>query len=195
MHSDFITHRWLEKPPFCHSLHFLLCMAQRSLHAVTKVYYGSYAKLCQGSMQYHSIAKVSRGSHGTTTPHAPCEPGWVTTPNSHSSEQGTLPTAPLISKQAIPYRTRGVTYCLVVSTPMTPSLADSSMTNHITWRILTVSTIPNLAQTTASNLTTVKSHLDGSETKHSHKDTSQTQHHIWWKDLYDTHDCRAKQIY
>jgi hypothetical protein len=29
----------LEKPPFCHSLHFLWCMAQRSLHAVTKVHY------------------------------------------------------------------------------------------------------------------------------------------------------------
>jgi hypothetical protein len=35
-------------------------MAQRSLHAITKVYYGSYAKLYQGSTQYHSIAKISR---------------------------------------------------------------------------------------------------------------------------------------
>jgi hypothetical protein len=49
----------------------------------------------------------------------------------------------------------------------------------------------NLAQTTASILTTVKSHLDGWETI-SHKDTSQTQHHEGWKDLYDTHDCMAK---
>jgi hypothetical protein len=47
-----------------------------------------------------------------------------------------------------------------VSTPMTRSLADSSMTNHITRRIPTVSTIPNLAQTTALNLTTVTSHHD-----------------------------------
>jgi hypothetical protein len=31
----------LEKPPFCHSLHFLWCMAQGSLHDVTKVYYKS----------------------------------------------------------------------------------------------------------------------------------------------------------
>jgi hypothetical protein len=28
-------------------LHFLWCMAQRSLHVVTKVYYGSYAGLAK----------------------------------------------------------------------------------------------------------------------------------------------------
>jgi hypothetical protein len=42
---------------------------------------------------------------GTTTPLAPCEPRRVTVPISHSSKQGTLPTASLISGQAIPYRT------------------------------------------------------------------------------------------
>jgi hypothetical protein len=75
-------------------------MAHRSPHAITKVYYELYAKLCQGSAQYYSIAKVSWGSHGITAPLASCEPGRVTTPNSHSSEQGTLPTSSLISKQA-----------------------------------------------------------------------------------------------
>jgi hypothetical protein len=49
----------------------------------------------------------------------------------------------------------------------------------------------NLAQTTTSVLTTVKSHLDGWETI-SHKETSQTQHHKGWKDLYDTHNYMAK---
>jgi hypothetical protein len=49
----------------------------------------------------------------------------------------------------------------------------------------------NLAQTTTSMLTTVKSHLNRWETI-SHKDTSPTQHHKGWKDLYDTHDCVAK---
>jgi hypothetical protein len=63
---------------------------------------------------------------------APCEPGRVTTPISHSSEQGTLPTTSLINKQVIPYRTRGDTCCLGVSTPMTQSLVDSSMKNDIT---------------------------------------------------------------
>jgi hypothetical protein len=56
------------------------------------------------------------------------------------------------------------TCCPVVSTPVTRSLADSSMTNHITSRIPTISTILNLAQTTASNLTTVTSHHDGWKT-------------------------------
>jgi hypothetical protein len=107
-------------------------MAQRSLHAVTKVYYLSYAKLCQGSTQYHSIAKVSQGSQGTMAPLAPCELGRVIMPNSHSSEQCTLPTTSLIIKQVVPYRTRGGTYCPGMPTPMTRSLGDSSMTNHIT---------------------------------------------------------------
>jgi hypothetical protein len=115
-------------------------------------------------MQYHSNAKVSWGSRGTTTPLAPCEPRRVTTPIFHSSEQDTLPTTSLISKQAISYQTCGGTYYLGVSTPMAQSLADSSRTNHITWRIPTNSTIPNLAQTTASNLTTVTSHHDGWKT-------------------------------
>jgi hypothetical protein len=49
----------------------------------------------------------------------------------------------------------------------------------------------NLAQITASILTMVKSHLDGWDTI-SHKDTSQTEHHKGWKDLYDTHDYMVK---
>jgi hypothetical protein len=100
----------------------------------------------------------------TTTPLAPCELRQVTTPIFHSSEQGTLPTASIISKQVIPYRTRGGTYYPGVSTPMTRSLADSSMTNHITSQIPTVSTIPNLAQTIASNLTMATTHHDGWKT-------------------------------
>jgi hypothetical protein len=123
----------LEKPPFCHSIHFLWCMAQISLHVVTKFYYGSYAKLYQGSTQYHNIAKVFWGSHDTMAPLVPCESGWVTTPTSHSSEQGTFPTTSLIIKQVVPYRTRDGTYYPGVSTPMTRSIADLSMTNHITW--------------------------------------------------------------
>jgi hypothetical protein len=47
----------------------------------------------------------------TTGPLASCEPRRVTTPISHSSEQDTLPTTSLISKQAVPYRTHGDTCC------------------------------------------------------------------------------------
>jgi hypothetical protein len=64
----------------------------------------------------------------------PCEPGRVTTLNSHSFKQDTLPTASLISKQVISYRPHGGTCCPEVSTPMTRSLADSSMINHKSWR-------------------------------------------------------------
>jgi hypothetical protein len=49
----------------------------------------------------------------------------------HSTEHDTQPIAYLISKQAIPYRTRGGTCCPGVSTPKIQSLADSSMTSHI----------------------------------------------------------------
>jgi hypothetical protein len=75
---------------------------------------------------------INYAGSGTTTPLAPCGPRRVTRPISHSTEQGTLPTASLISKQAIPYRTHGGTCCPRVSTRMTQSLADSSITIHIT---------------------------------------------------------------
>jgi hypothetical protein len=78
----------------------------------------------------------------------------------HLTEHHTQPIAYLISKQVVPYRTRGDTYCPGVSTPMTRSLAASSMTYHITWWTPPISTIPNLPQTTVSNLTTVTSHHD-----------------------------------
>jgi hypothetical protein len=82
----------------------------------------------------------------------------------HTIEQDSHPTTSLISKQDVPYRTRGDTCCPRVSTPKTQSLADSSMTNRNTWWNPTVSTILNLAQTTSSNLTTVTSHHDGWKT-------------------------------
>jgi hypothetical protein len=62
----------------------------------------------------------------------------------HSTEHDTQPIAYLFSKQAILYRTCGGTYCSGVSTNKIRSLADSSMTNHITRRNPTVSTIPTL---------------------------------------------------
>jgi hypothetical protein len=97
--------------------------------------------------------------------------------NFHSSEQGTLPTTPLISKQVIPYRTRGGTYCHGVSTPKILSLADLSMTNHITRRNTTVCTIPILLKPrhrTSPRSTHIS--MDG-RPQLSHKDTSHTQHH------------------
>jgi hypothetical protein len=62
----------------------------------------------------------------------------------HSTEHDTEPTAYLISKQAIPYRIYGATCCPGVSTPKILSLADLSMTSHITRWNPTISTIPSL---------------------------------------------------
>jgi hypothetical protein len=45
--------------------------------------------------------------------------------------QDILIRAFLISQQAVPYRTRGGTCCVGVSNPKIRSLADSSMTSHI----------------------------------------------------------------
>jgi hypothetical protein len=50
----------------------------------------------------------------------------------HSLEQDSQPPTPLISKQVIPYWTRGGTCCPGVSTSKTQFLADSSMTTHNT---------------------------------------------------------------
>jgi hypothetical protein len=146
-------------------------------------------------MQYHSIAKVSRGSHGTTVPLAPCEPGRVTTPNSHSSEQVTLPTKFLISKQAVPYRTHGGTYCPAVSNPKTWSLAHSSMTNHKPWRSQPSPPFPSLLK--PQHRTSPRSpHITmvGRPTL-STLNTSQTQHQKDGKTCTMPQDCRAKQYY
>jgi hypothetical protein len=62
----------------------------------------------------------------------------------HSTEHDTQPIAYLISKQVIPYRTRGGTCCPGGSTPKIRSLADSSMTSHVTRRNPNRSTIPTL---------------------------------------------------
>jgi hypothetical protein len=112
----------------------------------------------------------------------------------HSIEHDTQPIAYLISKQAVPYRTRGGTCCPGVSTPKIRFLANSSMTSHISWRNPTVFTIPTLLKSQHRS-SPWSSHITRDGRPNTHKDTSQPQHHIRWKDLYDTHDYRAKQIY
>jgi hypothetical protein len=58
--------------------------------------------------------------------------------------------------------------------------------------VLTISTIPTIAQTTASILTWLPRISADGRPQHSHKDSTQTQHHKAWKDLYDSQDCVAK---
>jgi hypothetical protein len=160
-------------------------MAQRSLHAITKAY-------------YRSMSCFATDSH-TKWPHLQCwgfphkvapfctmwfrqftKTGHTDRSHPHSTEHDSQHMAYLISKQAIPYQIW--------------SLADSSMTSHITWRNPKCLHHSILAQTTTSILTRVNSHLDGWETI-SHKDTRQTQHHKGWKDLFDSHDSMAKHNY
>jgi hypothetical protein len=74
------------------------------------------------------------GSHGQVT-----KTGAISTQPSM-----TQPIAYLISKQVVPYQTRGGTCCPGGSSPNIRSLVDPSMTSHITWRNPTVSTIPTL---------------------------------------------------
>jgi hypothetical protein len=82
-----------------------------SLQRFTMGHMLGLAKVVCGTI---AMLRFPRVVHGTTAPVAPCEPRRVTTPIFHSSEQGTLPTTSLISKQAIPYRTCDSTCCPVV---------------------------------------------------------------------------------
>jgi hypothetical protein len=117
-------------------------MDQRSLHAITKVYYRSMSCLATVSRQTAPLAMLRFPAHNgpfctmwfrqftqnvTHTDH-------MDRSHPHSTEHDTQPIAYLISKQVVPYRTCVGTYCPRVSTPMTWSLADSSMTNHKPWR-------------------------------------------------------------
>jgi hypothetical protein len=153
------------------------------------------ARLSYGSTQYHSNAKVSRGSHGTMAPLAPCETGWVTMPNSHSFEQGKLPTTSLISKQVVPYQTHDNTYCPGASTPMTQSLANLSMTNHKPWRSQPSPPIQTLLKP-QHRISPRSPHIttDGRPTL-STLHTSETQHHKDGETCTMTQDCRAKHYY
>jgi hypothetical protein len=109
----------------------------------------------------------------------------------HSTEHDTQPIAYLISKQVIPYQTRGETCYSGVSTPkIVLSRFEHDKLHHLTESNRLHHSI--LAQITAWILSMVKTHLDGWETI-SHKDTSQTQYHKGSKYLYDTHDYMAKQ--
>jgi hypothetical protein len=114
------------KPPFCHSLHVLWCMTQRSLHAITKVYYMS--------MSYFAmVSPIRPACSAKVSPIGPSCTMWAWVNHhaiSHSSEQDTQPIVFLISKQVALYRTRGGTCCPRVSTPKIQSLADSSTTCH-----------------------------------------------------------------
>jgi hypothetical protein len=80
-----------------------------------------------------TIAKVSPSwvqQNTLMAPLAPCGLVGIAIPVPRF-RQGILTRAFIISQQVDPYRTCGGTCCPVVSTPKIRSLADSSMTSHI----------------------------------------------------------------
>jgi hypothetical protein len=128
-------------------------MAQRSLHVVTKVYYRSM--LCFATIsrtQWPPLAVLRFPTHSgpfytmwfRQFTQNVTQTGHTDRSHPHSIEHDTQPIAYLISKQVVPYWTRGGTCCPGVSTSKIQSLADSSRTSHITWHNPTISTIPSL---------------------------------------------------
>jgi hypothetical protein len=106
----------LEKPPFCHFYTSFVVWPRDyyiSLQRFTMGRIPDLAKIVRSTIVMLRFPEVVRS---TTTPLTPCEPRRVTTPIYHSSDQGTLPTTSLISKQAVPYQTHGGTYCPEMST-------------------------------------------------------------------------------
>jgi hypothetical protein len=128
-------------------------MTQRSLRAATKIYYRSMSYFVMVSHTQWPRLQCWGFPH-TVAPFAPCgsgsshrrsqKTGHTDMSHPHSIKHDTQPIAYLNSKQTVPYWTRGGTYCPGVSTPKIRSLADSSITSHITWWNPTVSTVPTL---------------------------------------------------
>jgi hypothetical protein len=124
----------LEKPHFYHSYTSFGVWPRDHYMSLQRFIMGRMLDLAEVLCGTIAMLRFPEVVRGTMTPFAPCEPRWVITLISHSSEQGTLLIASLISKQAVLYQTCGDTCCPEVSTPKTWSLADSSMTNHKPWR-------------------------------------------------------------
>jgi hypothetical protein len=93
-------------------------------------------------------------------------------------QQDKLTRAFLISQQVVSYRTHGGAYCPGVSILKIWSSADSSTTSHYG--------INHLDHSIHCSNHSIDSHHDHltherRKTKHSHKDTSQTQYHKRWE--------------
>jgi hypothetical protein len=132
-------------------------MNQRSLHAVTKLYYRSMSCFAMISPTGPACSAKIFPTGSSCTMWA-----WVNHHAIfHSYEQDTQPIVFLISKQAALYRAHGSTCSPRVSTPKIRFLAESNITCP------TTALIPIWSN-----------HISTDERpQHSHKDTSQTQHY------------------
>jgi hypothetical protein len=187
--------KWLEKPSFYHCYTFFGVWPgdhYMPLQRYTMGHMPGLAKVVCGAIAMLRFLKAVRG---TTTPLAPCEPRRVTTPIFHSSEQGALPIASLISKQVIPYWKHCGTCCPGLPTPKTQSLADLSISNHEPW--MSQPSPPFRTLFKPQHRTSPRSPhitMDGRPTL-STLNTSQTQHHKDGKTCTTTQECRAKHYY
>jgi hypothetical protein len=151
------------------------------------------AKVVRGTI---AMLRFSRVVCSTTAPSCTMWDWANDHATSHSSEQGTLPTSSLISKQAIPYWTRGGTCCPQGgSAPKNWSLSDSSKTNHNLWRSQPSPPLQTLLKP-QHRISPWSPHIttDGRPTL-SILNASQTQHHKNGKTYTMTQDCRAKQYW
>jgi hypothetical protein len=111
-------------------LHYLWCIARRSLHVITKVYYKSMScfamvsrtngPACSAKVSYTNVPSCTMWEKRFTKYDAIPGP----------TEQDILTTVFLISRKVIPYRTRGGTCYPAMSTPKIRSLANLSTTCH-----------------------------------------------------------------
>jgi hypothetical protein len=140
-------------------------MAQRSLHAVTEVYYSSMSCFAMDSPSKDPTCSAkdfpAKDPSSTmwfrqNTKYVTC----MTQRRRHIPTQlsKTQPTTFLISKQVVPYWTRGGTCCPEVSTPKIRSFVDLSTTRHDGINHLHHS---NRCSNHSIDPHTVKSHLDG----------------------------------
>jgi hypothetical protein len=172
----------LDKPPFSTLTLPLVCGTE----IITCYYKGllpEYVMLCYSfpNKRPRLLAKVSPTKGPSCTMWVRCFTKYEA--NLHSTEQDTLPIVFLISKQVIPYRTLGVTYCSVISTSKIRSLADSGSTCHDG-----INHLHHSNHYSNHNIYphTVASHLDGWKTttvSQRHKPNSTSQR---MEDLYDT---------
>jgi hypothetical protein len=81
---------------------------------------------------HHVVQAVHKECHKDGSQRQVTKTGHKDESHAHSTEHDTQPIAYLISKQVIPYRTHSGTCCPGGSTPKIWSLADPSMTSHIT---------------------------------------------------------------
>jgi hypothetical protein len=173
-------------------------MTQRSLHAITNVYYRSMSCFATVSRHMALLAVLRFPAHSdpfctmwfSQFTQNVTKPGHKDRCHPHSTEHDIQPIVYLISKHVVPYWTRGDTCCPGVSTPKILSLAYSSMANHITWWTPTVYTILTLLK--SQHQSSPWSNHISTDGRPSLAKTQAKLNITMDGKSYDSHDCMAK---